>query len=146
MKHRTVFILVPVVGYLGLWIMGSVAFLIYFAVFGVPTDLGYNAMIQGVPAFLAIVTVPLCSFASFFATATVVLSRPAVRLDSREALRLGLVCLFATVGLDLLITVAIERVDILAFPVNLMYLFAWLVIVPSVTWAAHRNRKGQGRS
>ncbi len=142
MKRRTVFVLVPLVGYLGLWILGTAAFLVYFAAFGVSMDLGYNAMIQRVPAFLAVVTVPLCSFASFFTTATVVLSRPTVRFDGREALRLGFVSLLATVGLDLLITVAVERVDILAFPVDLMYLLAWLVIVPSVAWAGVRTRRG----
>ncbi len=144
MRRSTVFLLVPLVGYLGLWILGSVAFLVYFAAFGVSMDLGYNAMIQKVPALLAIVTVPLCSFASFFTTTTVVLRRPAVSLDIRKILQLGVVSLLATVGFDLLITVAIERVDILAFPVNLMYLFAWLVIVPSVAWAGYRSRGGRG--
>ena len=144
MKRRTVFILVPLVGYLGLWILGTVAFLVYFAAFGVSMDLGYNAMIQAVPPPLAIVTVPLCSFASFFTTTTVVLRRPATSLDAREVLPLAFLSLLATVGLDLLITVEIERVDILAFPVNLMYLFAWLVVVPSIAWAGYRNIGGRG--
>ncbi len=145
MRRATLFILLPLAGYLGLWILGTVAFLIYFAVFGVSMDLGYNDMILKVPAPLAIITVPVCSFASFFTTTTLVLRRSAVSLDTREVFQLGLVSLLATVGLDLLITVAIERVDVLAFPVNLMYLFAWLVIVPSVAWAGYQNRKAQRR-
>ena len=143
MKRSTLFILVPLAGYLGLWMLGSVAFLVYFSVFGVSMDRGYNAMIQEIPPLLAIVTVPVCSFASFFTTTRVVLRRHGASPDARELLRLGLVSLLATVGLDLLITVAVERVDILVFPVDLMYLLAWLAVVPSVVWAGRRKR---GRS
>ena len=145
MRRRTAFIVIPLGGYLGLWLLGSVAFLVYFAAYGASMDLGYNAMLQKIPPLLAIVTVPLCSFASFFTTTSVVMRGPAMSLDAREVLQLGFDSLLATVGLDLLITVAIEKVDILAFPVDLMYLFAWLVVVPSIAWAGYRNRGGGGR-
>ena len=50
----------------------------------------------------------------------------------RELFWLGATSLLVTVLLDLLITVGIEKLDILAFPTNLMYLFAYAVIIPSV--------------
>ena len=45
--------------------------------------------------------------------------------------------IIATIILDLLITVVGEKIDVRIFPVNLMYLFAWLVIIPSVVLAGH---------
>ncbi len=52
-------------------------------------------------------------------------------------LEVGVIALIATIILDLLITVVGEKIDVRIFPVNLMYLFAWLVIIPSVVLAGH---------
>lgn len=142
MRHRTVCILIPLTGYVGLWVLGSVLFLVYFGMFHISTDLGYVAMIQELPPLLAIVTVPLCSFASFFTATKVILRRSGLTLDAAQVFRVGVTSLLVTIGLDLLTTVAIEQIDILAFPVNLMYLFAWFVIVPSVVLAGHPDRAG----
>jgi hypothetical protein len=142
MKTRSPFILIPLLGYAGLWVLGSAFSLLYFSVFHVSMDVEHSvAMIQKLPASLAIATVPLCSFASFFVTARIVLKKYPAPFDARDVLKAGLISLVVTVVLDLLITVGIERIDILVFPVNLMYLFAWLTIVPSVLLAGRRKSK-----
>ncbi len=48
-----------------------------------------------------------------------------------------MISLVCTIVLDLLITVIGEKLNILTFPVNLMYLLAWLVILPSIALAGH---------
>ncbi len=134
MNNIAVFILIPITGYLGLWILGSALFIVYFKIYNVSLDLKHTvAMIRKVPPALAIITVPLCSFLSFF-TATRTFGGA---LDASQFLRVGIISLLATIGLDLLITVVGEKINILTFPLNLMYLFAWLVIVPSVILAGH---------
>lgn len=128
-----VFILIPLVGYVGLWLLGSAAFLVFFRLFKVALDLRHPAaMIRKLPAPLAVPTVPLCSFVSFFTVANAILPSPARVI---QALQAGAASLICTVVLDLLITVAGERIDIRAFPLNLMYLFAWIVIIPAVVLA-----------
>jgi hypothetical protein len=139
MKKKSLFILIPLIGYIGLWILGSVLFLVYFEIFNIPMNLEYTVMIQRIPAVLAILTVPLCSSASFFITTKIML-RKFVSLNATEVFQVGIISLLFTIGFDLLITVIIEKVNILVFPVNLMYLFAWLVIVPSVILAG-KTRK-----
>ncbi len=125
-------------GYAGLWILGSLIFIVYFKLFKIPLDLNHTvAMIQKVPVLLAIVTVPVCSFTSFFMTTRVVLGELAISLDVTQLLQVGLVSLLLTISLDLLITVVGEKIDIRVFPVNLMYLFAWLVIIPAVVLAGY---------
>ena len=142
-ERGAAFVLVPVAGYAGLWVLGTLAFLVYFEAFGVPMNLPYNDMIQRIPAALAVPTVPICSFASFYEVAKVMLTRRAKPLGSRGLLELGAVSVLVTVGLDLLVTVYAEGVDILAYPTNLMYLFAYIVIIPSVLLAGSRARTGQ---
>lgn len=139
-KGKLAFILVPLVGYVGLWILGSILFLAYFSIFKVQMDSNYGAMIERVPVLLAVITVPLCSFASFFAATKFMLRKSGAVLDVVRIRQVAVISLLVTIGLDLLITVGLERTDILAFPVNLMYLFAWLVIVPSVILAGHQKR------
>jgi hypothetical protein len=139
MKKKSLFILIPLIGYIGLWILGSVLFLVHFEIFNIPMNLEYTVMIQRIPAVLAILTVPLCSSASFFITTKIML-RKFVSLNATEVFQVGIISLLFTIGFDLLITVIIEKVNILVFPVNLMYLFAWLVIVPSVILAG-KTRK-----
>jgi hypothetical protein len=136
MTDLEAFILLPLIGYGGLWILGSALFLVYFKLFHISMDLKYiGAMIQKVPAFLAILTVPLCSFTSFFITTKIILRASAVSFDATKLLQVGIISLVCTVVLDLLITVVGEKINIRAFPVNLMYLFAWVVIIPSVVLA-----------
>ncbi len=131
---KDLFILIPLIGYAGLWLLGSAAFLAFFRLFKIPLDLRHTAaMIRNLPAPLAVLTVPLCSFLSFFATAKAIL--PA-SVTLTQALQAGLASLAWTVALDLAITAAGEKLDIRAFPLNLMYLFAWLVIIPAVLLAA----------
>lgn len=144
LSNRAVFVLVPFAGYIGLWVLGSALFLVYFQAFGVPMSAGYNDMIQRIPAVLAIPTVPLCSVASFFAVTRAALRRSSMPLDSQKLVLLGAASLLATVVLDLLITVLAEGVDILVFPISLMYLLAYLVIVPSVFVAGSSARKSRG--
>ena len=130
---KGVFVLIPLIGYAGLWLLGSAVFLVLFRLYNVTLDLKHTvAMIRKVPAPLAISTVPLCSFISFFTTATVMLPASAT---IAQTLRVGIASLICTVVLDLLITVLGEKMDIRVFPVNLMYLFAWLVIIPAVVLA-----------
>lgn len=90
-----------------------------------------------VPAFLAIVTVPLCSFISFFIATKIILNEAATLLSAAQLLEVGIISLSCTIILDLLITVLGGKMDIRVYPVNLMYLFAWFVIIPSVVLAGH---------
>ena len=132
----TIFLLVPLIGYVGLWLLGSTLFLVYFRLFQITLDVRQiNAMIHKVPTFLAIITVPLCSFTSFFLTTKILLRATAAACDVPTLLHVGIVSLVVTVVLDVVITVVGERITILAFPVNLMYLFAWIVILPAVILA-----------
>ncbi|MHB8213130.1 MAG: hypothetical protein ACYDGW_05775 [Vulcanimicrobiaceae bacterium] len=127
---------VPLVGYASLWISGSLIFLIYFKIFDIPTDLKHTvAMIRKLPAPLAIVTVPICSFMSFFIATEILRRETAVSFDAAKLLHVGIISVLVTIVLDVLITVVGEKMDIRVFPVNLMYLFAWLVIIPAVVLA-----------
>lgn len=131
-------ILIPVIGYIGLWVMGSALFLLYFRVFHIEVDLRNTvAMIRRVPVTLAIITVPTCSFVSFFGAVKLTMKILPQKLSDGRLLEIGMICVLSTVILDLLITVLGEKIDIMIFPVNLMYLLAWLVIVPSVLLAGH---------
>lgn len=56
-------------------------------------------------------------------------------IQTISRIKIGIFSLATTIILDLLITVAGEKIDIRKFPVNWMYLFAWLVIVPAVVLA-----------
>lgn len=133
MSDTAIFIVVPLAGYALLWLLASAIFLVYCRFFGVPLTLADPlAMIRGVPPLLAVATVGACSLASFFLATRVVLAASTVSLRLESALLLGAVSLGATIVLDLLITVVVERLNILLFPVNLMYLLAWLAIVPGV--------------
>ena len=130
-------IVIPLVGYVGLWLTGSLLFVIYFRLLHIPIDLKHTLeMIQKVPSPLAIVTVPLCSFASFFITTRVVVGGSTSVFDNGVLLQIGAVALVLTIVLDILITVVGEKIDIRKFPVNWMYLLAWLVIIPSIFLAS----------
>lgn len=116
--------------------MGIVLFLFYFRIFKVQVDFKHPlAMIRKLPPILAVITVPLCSFASFFVTTKVALMKLAQSLSIVQLLQVGLVSLLLTIILGLLITVVGEKVNIRVFPINLMYLFAWLAIVPAIVMA-----------
>lgn len=131
--REDIFILIPLAGYACLWLLGSAAFLVLFRLYRVALHLRDPiAMIRKVPAPFAVLTVPLCSFVSFFSIAKVILPAPATAI---QALQAGIASLTCTIILDLLITVAGERINIRVFPVNLMYLFAWLVIIPAIMLA-----------
>ncbi len=130
------FIIVPLVGYIGLWILGSVLFLVYFKLFRIALDLkNVVSMLQRIPSPLAIATVPLCSFISFFITTKMILAHESLALDTTTLLQIGIVSFFVTIILDIMITVIGEKINIMVFPINLMYLFAWLVIIPAVVIA-----------
>lgn len=134
----TLFVLIPLIGYVGLWILGSALFLAYFRLYSISVDLKHTiTMIQRVPTPLAIVTVPMCSFVSFFLTTRIMIHAFTTSANATMLLDVGLVSLIVTIILDLLITVVGEKIDMRIFPVNLMYLFAWLVIIPSVVLAGH---------
>lgn len=142
-KRKSAFILVPLIGYAGLWTLGSVMFLFYFHIFHVSMNLGYTTMIRRIPALLDILTTPLCSFASFFLTSKALLNPS--RLPLNAVFRIGITSLFVTVGLDVLITVVIQRINILVYPINLMYVFAWAVALPSVVFGGNHQTSGKGK-
>lgn len=136
MSNALLFILVPIIGYICLWLLGIVLFLAYFRLFKIPLDMKHPvSMIKKLPSYLAVATVPVCSFVSFFITTKAVTSAFALTLPAVQLFWIGLVSLFVTVTLDILITVVGEKVDIRTFPVNLMYVLAWLVIIPAVILA-----------
>ncbi len=130
-----VYALIPVIGYVGLWLLGSLFFLIYFKICKVPVRSDYTAMIQKIPPIIAIVTVPACSFISFFITTGIVLGWHTLSQNMLNLLLIGVISLVVTICLDLLITVRMEKVRIRTYPINLMYLFAWLVIIPAIILA-----------
>jgi hypothetical protein len=140
MKDRNIFVLIPVIGYIGLWILGSAAFLAYFKIFNVLMESDYTAMIQRLPPALAILTVPFCSFTSFFLATRVVLRRASICLNARRSLQVGATSLVFTMAMDLLLMEFVEKISILAFPIDLMYLFAWLIIIPSVVLAGYQRQ------
>ena len=124
---------IPLIGYAGLWLLASPLFVVFFKIFHVTIDLKHTGrMIEQVPSALAIVTVPVCSFVSFFATTRVAVHVLRSQLTGTQALQIGVISLMATIILDVLITVLGEKIDIRKFPLNLMYLFAYLVIIPAV--------------
>ena len=136
MENEILFILIPLIGYIGLWLLGIMFFLVYFRLLRIPLDMKHPvAMIRNLPPLLAIATVPACSFVSFFITTKVILVELPLSLSTLELLYVGLASLLLTVCLDLLITVLGEKIDIRVFPISLMYLFAWLVIVPAIILA-----------
>jgi hypothetical protein len=54
---KDIFILIPLIGYAGLWLLGSAAFLVFFRLFHVALDLRHPiAMIRKVPAPLTVLT------------------------------------------------------------------------------------------
>ncbi len=136
MESVIAFILIPLIGYFGLWMLGIAAFIIYFKIFKIPIDLKHSAeMIRKLPAHLSIITVPICSFTSFFITTNIILKEFSISLNIMQLLQLGLASLFITIILDLLITVKEEKMNIDVFPINIMYLLGWLAIVPAVLLA-----------
>lgn len=138
MDNIEIFVLIPLVGYVLLWLVASLLFLIYFKLFEVAIDLKHTiGMIQKLPVPLSITTVPVCSFIAFFISTKLVLSVLSISVNTTQAFWLGIVSLICTIILDMIITVWAEKMDIRIFPVNIMYFFAWLVIVPSVVLAGH---------
>ncbi len=139
LKYRLTWLLIPIGGYTGLWLLGSIAFLVYFRIFNISMELKYVDMIRKIPAPLAIFTVPVCSFISFFTTSKIVLAKFERPVGEKLALRVALLSLLFTICLDIVITVIIQRMNILLFPVNVMYLLAWGSIVPGVLLAGNRK-------
>lgn len=129
--------IVPILGYIGLWLLAMPLFILYFKIYKIRVDLKQTVgMIQKLPAWLTIITVPVCSFLSFFlVTKAVFYLRPAP-MNAIPAWEIGVVSLIVTIILDILITVIGEKMNILKYPVNLMYLLAYLAIVPAVLLAA----------
>ncbi len=136
MANELIVILIPLIGYIGLWLLGIVFFLIYFKLFRISMDYKHPlAIVKRLPSALAIATVPICSFVSFFITTKVVLAELHLSLSAIQLLPVGITSLLFTIILDLLITVLGEKIDIRSFPLNLMYLLAWFVIVPAIILA-----------
>ena len=139
------FILVPLVGYAGLWLLGTVLFLVYFAAYGISWNESYNQMVTGIPSVLAIITVPASSFVSYYLVTRRILRGSADPPSCRLLLALGLVSVAVAFGLDLLITVELEGVDIRRWPMDAMYLGAYLVIVPAVVLAGRVRHEARAR-
>ena len=88
------FVLVPLIGYVGLWILGSACFLAYFRLYNISIDLRHTvAMIQRVPVPLAIITVPVCSFASFFLATRIMIYAFTTPSNATMLLEVGIVSL-----------------------------------------------------
>lgn len=114
--------------------MCSGVFLALFRLSRVTPDLTKAAgMIRTVPAAAAVATVPACSFRLLLHHRP---ARPPPAVTTGRALLAGLTSLACTIILDLLISVLAERIDIRTWPVSLMYLLAWLVIIPAVLLAS----------
>ncbi|MGO9482347.1 MAG: hypothetical protein ACLP05_11290 [Candidatus Kryptoniota bacterium] len=143
MKNRPALFIIPSAGYAGLWLLGGAAFLIYFRIYNVSMGSDDVEMIRKIPSLLAILTVPVCTFVSFVVTGKVVFSKLARDIRKGMVNQTAGFCVLFTVAMDLLITVLIQRMDILLFPLNLMYLFAWLIIFPSVVVAGRRSPRIQ---
>lgn len=63
MAHRDASILVSLIGYVWLWMLGIGSFPAYFKVLRVSMDLKHTVtIIQGVPAVLSLVTVPVIAW------------------------------------------------------------------------------------
>jgi len=128
---------VPILGYIGLWLLAAPLFILYFKIYKIPVDMKQTVrMIQKLPAWLTIITVPICSFLSFFFVTKAVFYLRLALMNAVPTWELGLASLVVTIILDILITVIGEKINILKYPVNLMYLFAYLAIVPAVLLAA----------
>ena len=138
MKGYCVFVLVPLVGCVALWASGTVAFLACFRVFGVRMHSDYSAMIGRLPAGLSIATTTVCSFASFFLVTRWTLRRRSRKLATDRFGWLAVACLLFTVIADIVIAAFVEKLDVLAFPINAMYAFAWGAIIPAVLLARRR--------
>lgn len=127
------FIVVPLAGYLGLWISGGALFVFYFKLFHIPIDPSDAVgMIRATPAPLAMATAALCSFASFFTVTWTALRMIGELPGAATLFQIGAASVLTTIALDLLITVVGERIDVRVFPLNAMYLLAWLAIIPAV--------------
>lgn len=130
-------LVIPILGYIGLWLLAAPLFILYFKVYEIPVDLKQTIrMIQKLPAWLAIITVPICSFLSFFLVTKAVFYLRPVLMNTVPTWELSAASLVVTIILDVLITVVGEKINVLKYPVNLMYLFAYLAIVPAVLLAA----------
>ncbi len=53
--------------------------------------------------------------------------------------QISIISISFTIGIDLLITVAIEKINILLFPINIAYLIGWFIIIPSVILAGYKK-------
>lgn len=145
LRRSAALLLVPIIGYLGLWILGSALFLIYFRVFNVPMQSNDTWMISRVPAGLSIITVPICSFTSFGLATRMAFASMRTAPTEGERFAIGLISLIFTIGMDLATTVLIAKMNLLIFPVDLMYLLAWAVIIPAVLLGS-RRATNHGRS
>ncbi len=135
MNELALFILVPISGYVLLWILGSMFFLTYFKMFRLPSNLDYAEKLRRIPPFISIITVTLCSIVSFYLMTKLLLDLYLTPGNMVLLAETGSIALVFTVTIDLIVTPRIEKIKIGAYPMNLMYLFAWIVILPSVLLA-----------
>jgi hypothetical protein len=142
-KRTLAYFLIPVIGYLGLWILGTVLFLLYFALFHISFTLGNTEMIKQVPPVLSITTVALCSFISFFITGRIIFKITDGQRTMKKVILIAVVSFFSTILFDVLITAVIEKIDILAFPMNVMYGLAWIAVIPAVLLSGPVGRRTQ---
>lgn len=128
-------ILVSILGYIFLWTLGSLLFLTYFRIFTVPSNIDYTEKVRKIPHFISIATVPLCSILSFYLATKLLLVVFPASGNMVILAETGAIALVFTVVIDLVVTPLIEKIKISTYPMNLMYLFAWIVIIPSVLLA-----------
>lgn len=132
-------ILIDVIGYLGFWISGSIFFLIYFKIYNVSMDMDNTIMIKSIPPLLSIIIVSVCSFASFSITTGFTLKKISGTQTIPKLFQIGLLAMIFSIVMDLLVAIVIQKVNILIFPINVMYLLAWGIIIPAMVWVGYRK-------
>ena len=129
-------------GYILLWILASPIFLLYFEIFHVPLDLEHiTSIIKEIPPVYAIFTAPICCVIAFLMTTYFILSKYPTTLKNKKLLEIGIISVLFTLFIDILTTVLIEQVNIFVYPINVMYLFVYIAIIPSILISAYIKSK-----
>lgn len=126
-------IVIPLVGYVRLWLSAGALFLFYFRLFHLPIDpKNAVAMIRKAPAPLSMAIAAPSNFASFFATTQATPATIGASPSAATLAQIGGTSLACAIVLDMLITVVAEGIDVRVYSVNAMYLLAWSAIIPAV--------------
>ena len=132
-NDQKIFVFIPVMGYILLWVLASPIFLLYFELFHVPLDLVHiTSIIKEIPPVYAIFTAPICCIISFLIATFIILNKYQVTINKNKLLEIGVVSVLFTLVVDIITTVLFEQVNILVYPINAMYLLVYITIIPSI--------------